>query len=140
MHTNEAYVRTALQSGAKAYILKHALKDELLNAIRTVFRGEVFLSPQVVGAFESTSADDTKSKASLRDRLTPREREILQLVGEGNSAQEIAIRLVISPKTVERHKANLMQKLGIHSTPALVRLAIELGLVQVDQLQEGPSA
>jgi DNA-binding NarL/FixJ family response regulator len=134
MHTEERYVLSSLHAGAHGYVLKQGLKDEMLMAIRAVHRGEYFLasriSATVVHNYLNLAADN--AEAGPLDRLTLRERQILQMIAEGHSNQEIANRLVLSAKTVERHRANLMSKLGIHNTAGLVRFAIQYGLISLD--------
>jgi DNA-binding NarL/FixJ family response regulator len=136
MHANEAYLRHALQAGAQGYVLKHGIKEELTEAIHTVLRDEQFITPQMAQApapDEPGRQDDTVLPSTRLETLTPREREILQLIAEGLSNQDIASRLVISTKTVDRHRANLMEKLDIHNTAGLVRFAIQSGLISLDE-------
>nr|HID14585.1 response regulator transcription factor [Anaerolineae bacterium] len=132
VHEREEYVLRALQAGASGYLLKRSLSAELLLAIRAAQRGEVFLSPAVsqtiVNRFlQNASLDETRTGY---ERLTPREREVFQLIAEGHTNQAIAHRLGISVRTVETHRANLMNKLDIHDVAGLTRLAIQLGLVE----------
>jgi two-component system, NarL family, response regulator NreC len=126
-HDENQYVTEALQAGAKGYVLKSQGAQDLVHAIREVSRGAVYLSPSishtVVGAYLS------KSSASP-DALSARERQVLQLVGEGKSTKDIAMQLGISVKTAESHRATLMKKLDIHETASLVRYAIRRGLIQ----------
>jgi DNA-binding NarL/FixJ family response regulator len=133
VHEEEEFVLRALQAGASGYLLKRSLGVELLMAIRAAQRGDVFLSPAVshtlVTRFlQGISPEERKTPY---DRLTPREREVFQLVTEGHTNQAIAHRLDISVRTVETHRANLMNKLNIHDVAGLTRLAIQLGLVEV---------
>jgi len=128
MHATEEYVVQALQAGASGYLLKDADTIELELALKAVWRGEVYLSPavsrQVVqGYVQRTGAGDQLQQ------LSARQRETLQLIAEGHSTQEIARRLQISVKTVEKHRAQLMERLGIYDIPGLVRFAIRTRLI-----------
>jgi RNA polymerase sigma factor (sigma-70 family) len=135
MHRNEEYVVQALRAGASGYVMKDSAVSELETAIRTVVRGEKFLSPEAAeraADYEErfgriTSHDPADGHAD--DQLTPREREVLQLIAEGRTMQEIANILGISPKTVETHRYRLMDRLNIHHVTGLVRYAIRAGLV-----------
>ncbi len=130
MHANEEYVWQALRTGALGYLLKDAGTAELEQAIRTVARGQTHLSSaiskQVIADYVRRAAPD----ATPLDQITPRQREILQLVAEGSSTKEIAHTLKVSVKTVETHRAQLMERLNIHDVPGLVRYAIRIGLVE----------
>ncbi|HYR02547.1 MAG TPA: response regulator transcription factor [Syntrophobacteria bacterium] len=134
MYADDTLVRQALRNGAKGYLLKRAVSDELLLAVRAVSRGDTFLSPEVAGPVVSSLVDAPRRPADLGplDQLTSREREVLQLIAEGHTNSTIARHLRLSEKTVEKHRANLMAKLKIHDTAALVRLAIKHGLVSLD--------
>lgn len=131
MHANEAYVAQALRLGVAGYLLKEACVSELPVLVDAVRRGETYLSPrisrQVVEALRARMAGTNGS--SLSELLTPRQREILQLVAEGKSTKEIAGVLDLSAKTVDTHRAQLMDRLGIHDVPGLVRFAIRAGLI-----------
>ncbi|MBI5568627.1 MAG: response regulator transcription factor [Desulfomonile tiedjei] len=132
VHKNEEYILATLQAGADGYALKYVSHAELVSAIKTVLRGETYLSPavsQVVlgGYLEGKKA--LKRRSSM-DSLTPREREILRLVAEGYKNREIAERLYISVKTAETHRSNLMKKLDLHSAAALTAFAIENRIIQ----------
>ncbi len=132
MHANEEYVRQALRAGALGYLLKDAALTELETALNTVMRGETYLAPELaqrVAAYEQRVGGEV----SMLDRLTPRQREILQLIAEGHTTQDIALILAISPKTVETHRAQLMSRLGIYDVPGLVRYAIRAGLIASDK-------
>jgi DNA-binding NarL/FixJ family response regulator len=141
MHTSEEYVLQALRSGAVGYLLKDAGISELELAIQAVARGETYLSPPVskhvitdyirrVGL--ELDRDQLVDRPAI-ERLTFRQREILQLIAEGNSTQEIANLLSISVKTVETHRMQLMERLDIHDIVGLVRFAIRVGLVTVEE-------
>lgn len=127
MYTGEEYVREALNAGASGYLVKDSAADDLVEAIRLVARGERFLSPAIAHI-----ADRTGNGVTSYDRLTTREREVLQLIAEGNSNKEIAARLSLSVKTIEAHRTNLMAKLDIHDTASLTRFAIARGLVRTE--------
>ena len=125
-HSEEAYILEALRAGVHGYVLKTAAVSDMVQAIRDVHRGKLYLSPAissaVVGAYRDNSVPPD-------DPLSPREREVLQLVAEGKSSKEVAGLLGITVKTAESHRARIMLKLGIHETAGLVRYAVRRGLV-----------
>jgi DNA-binding NarL/FixJ family response regulator len=126
-HDEDQYVTEALRAGVKGYVLKSQAADDLVHAIQEVCRGSVYLSPNISRAV----VDAYLSKAYVStDHLSGRERQVLQLVGEGKSTKDIAVHLGISVKTAESHRARLMKKLDIHETASLVRYAIRRGLIQ----------
>jgi len=126
-HDEDQYVTEALRAGAKAYVLKSQAADDLVHAIEEVCRGSVYLSPNISRAV----VDAYLSKTYVsKDPLSGRERQVLQLVGEGKSTKDISLHLGISVKTAESHRARLMKKLDIHETASLVRYAIRRGLIQ----------
>jgi DNA-binding NarL/FixJ family response regulator len=135
MHQNEEYVYQIFKSGAGGYILKDAGKDELAAAIRAVARGEKYFSSRVSqimvnGFLRKTSARDETTPGdveSLNISLTKREKEVLSLIAEGLNNLEISEKLFISPRTVDTHRTNIMQKLNIHDAANLVKFAIEHG-------------
>jgi DNA-binding NarL/FixJ family response regulator len=130
MHADEAYVVQALTAGALGYVLKRSTGGELVHAIREVLAGRRYLSAPLNDSL--IEAYLRKLRADQSDpfgALTTREREVMQLAAEGHTSGEIAQRLVISPRTVEMHRANMMQKLGLHSHADLVRYAIQRGLL-----------
>jgi DNA-binding NarL/FixJ family response regulator len=130
MYADAGLVRQALQSGAVGYVLKSSVSDELMQAVRAAARGEMFLSPQVSSILvESSPQIQFGGADSPLETLSPREKEILQLVAEEHTSAEIAQLLFISDKTVEKHRASLMDKLKIHNLAGLVRFAIKEGLV-----------
>lgn len=132
MHANESYVREALKSGAVGYLLKSATAGELQSALQTVARGEIYLSPAVSKHVVKGFVESTAQTASPLDVLTSRQREILQLIAEGRTTKEVAFTLSISVKTVETHRAQIMERLQIHDVPGLVRFAIRTGLISAD--------
>ena len=131
VNDSEEYVLAALQAGADGYILKDSTHAELIQAIRNVLSGKRVLSPGISEkVIEGYLAGKKAEKAITPwDTLTNREREVLKLIGEGHKSKEIADYLCISPNTVEKHRANLMEKLGLHSVSALTSYALEKGLV-----------
>jgi len=132
-HDDKEYVFPVLESGASGLISKAGASSELASGIRSVYRGDSFLSPSVarllVENFQSTAGE--RNKQDPYKMLTGREREILKLLAEGYSNQEIAEMLVITPKTVEGHKTNLMSKLGIHNRIDLVKYALRKGIISI---------
>lgn len=129
MHQNEEYVRQALRNGAAAYLLKDCAPLELELAINAVLRGENYLSPAVSKGVVSDYVQRLRDAAVPGATLTPRQREVLQLIAEGQSTKEIARRLDLSVKTVESHRSQLMKQLDIHEVAGLVRYAMHIGLV-----------
>lgn len=129
MHANEEYVLQALRAGAAGYLIKDADLAELELAVRAVARGETYLSPAVSKHVIAEYLRRTAGEPSPLSLLTPRQREILQLIAEGLTTKEIAHTLGISVKTVETHRAALMERLDIHDVPGLVRFAVRTGLV-----------
>ena len=131
VHNTEEYILSTLQAGADGYVLKDAHSTELLTAIRHVLDGHRYLSPGISGTIIDGLLEGKKESAirSAWDTLTQREREILKLVAEGHKNKDIADLLCISIKTVEKHRANLMDKLGLHNVASLTALAAEKGLI-----------
>jgi DNA-binding NarL/FixJ family response regulator len=126
-HDEDQYVTEALRAGARGYVLKSQVAKDLVHAIEEVCRGSVYLSPSM----SRVVVDAYLSKADApADPLSARERQVLQLVGEGKSTKEVATQLGVSVKTAESHRARLMRKLDIHETASLVRYAIRRGLIQ----------
>ncbi|MDP9133113.1 MAG: response regulator transcription factor [Nitrospirota bacterium] len=132
MYTNEEYLKEALRAGAAGYLLKDADRAELELAIKTVCRGETYLTPAVAKFTLDAYCRQDGAQSGPLGRLTGRQREILQLIAEGCSTKQIAQRLDLSVKTVETHRAQLMERLEIHDVPGLVRLAIRTGLIRSD--------
>jgi len=132
-YDDKAYVFPVIEAGASGFISKTAVSSELAAGIRSVYRGDSFLSPSVARFL----VEDYQQVASMKEsqdpyeQLTNREREVLKLVVEGHTTQEIAAMLVLSPKTVERHKTNLMAKLDIHNRTELIKYALRKGIITV---------
>jgi DNA-binding NarL/FixJ family response regulator len=133
MHINEEYVLQALRAGAAGYLVKGADAAELEIAIRAVARGETYLSPTVSKHVVTDYIQRISGETTSLELLTPRQREVLQLIAEGYSTKKIAHTLKISVKTVETHRMQLMERLDIHDIAGLVRYAIRIGLVKPDQ-------
>jgi DNA-binding NarL/FixJ family response regulator len=135
MYSDETLVRQALRNGAKGYLLKRSVTEELLLAIRAAVRGEIYLSPaisqSVVSGFLALCEDADESNP--HDRLTSREQEVLQLISEGYTNKAIAQALKISTKTVEKHRANVMSKLKVNDLAGLMRAAIKHGLIILNE-------
>jgi DNA-binding NarL/FixJ family response regulator len=133
MHDEEARITSMLQAGAAGYLLKDTGMDELVTAIHTVAQGESYfcqrVSATMMQRFMTHQATQHKSKVTLPEQLTRREREVLQLIAEENTNPEIAEKLFISPRTVDTHRRNLILKLNVKNTAGLVRYAIKHELV-----------
>jgi two-component system response regulator NreC len=135
MHEDDQYFFEMLKAGASGYVPKRAAPDELVSAIRTVGRGEVFLYPSLATRLVQNYLGQAQANEgpALHEELTAREQEVLVLIAEGLSNPEIAEKLVISVKTVDRHRENIMRKLNLHSRIDLVKYAIKLGLIELDE-------
>lgn len=131
MHATEAHVIEALRAGAAGYLLKDADAGELERAIRAVARGERYLAPAV--SHHVIERFMRAEPAPAADALSPRQREVLQLIAEGRSTREIAARLHLSVKTVETHRAQLMQRLDIYDVAGLTRYALRIGLIDAER-------
>ena len=132
MHDNEEYIRQALEAGAMGYILKDAAPGELIGAIRSVYRGEAVLSPAVTRlVIEDYLRWGGTRPQDVTDSLSPREREVLQLIAEGYTNKQIAEILSISIKTVQAHRNNLMQKLDLHDRGELIKYAIQKKIIEI---------
>ena len=129
MHQNSEYIRQALRQGAVAYLLKDSAPMELELALKAVLNGETYLSPAVSKGVVSDYVQRLRKEEQPIDALTPRQREVLQLIAEGQSTKDIARRLDLSVKTVETHRTQLMKQLDIHEVAGLVRYALRTGLV-----------
>ena len=140
MHSKVDYIVKAFQAGANGYMTKESATESLLVGIDRVLNGEYYMdggvSHRVVEKLINTPDKELKITDAAYETLTPREQEIMVLLAEGNSAKDAAAKLFISPKTVENHRANIMNKLGLHSTLELVRYAARLGLVDIDLWKE----
>jgi DNA-binding NarL/FixJ family response regulator len=130
MHDNEQYFFEALRAGASGYVLKSAADRDLVEACRATMRGEPFLYPGALSALIRDHLEKKGDGEGAAEILTPRELEILKLIAEAHSSKEIARMLVISVKTVERHRANILDKLGMRDRVELTRYAIRRGLVE----------
>lgn len=126
MHKDSAYVREILRAGARGYLLKDSFDADLLTAVRAVSRGEGYLSP---GVSEAVLSDYRKQVTDPLDLLTSREREVLQMIAEGQTNKEIAVRLNLSVYTVDAHRGRIMEKLNLHTTSELVRFAMRKGII-----------
>jgi len=134
MYSDEGLVHQALQSGVKGYVLKTSVSEELLWGIRAVARGETYLSTVISSiVVESALHPHSLQSDDPLNMLSPREKEILQLIAEEHTSGEIGKLLFISEKTVEKHRANLMEKLHVRNLAGLVRLAIKFGLIDRNQ-------
>lgn len=133
MHADTTLIQQLLRRGVKGYLLKDAVTDELMLAVRSVSQGKMFISPTISDSVMTMllSPPDTDAN-SAADLLTPREREVLQLVAEGHTNSSVANELSISVKTVEKHRANVMSKLEVTDLASLVREAIRKGLIFLD--------
>jgi len=132
MHAHEEYVLQALRAGAAGYLVKNAAPEELELAIRAVARGETYLSPAISRHVVEELLGGGNKSANPVDALTPRQREILQLIAEGQSTKQIAATLSVSIKTIESHRAQLMERLDIRDVAGLVRFAIRHGVTNGD--------
>jgi DNA-binding NarL/FixJ family response regulator len=130
MHDNEQFLFEALKAGASGYVLKSGADRDIVDAARAAMRGESFLYPGAVSALVRDYLDRRGDEAKGFDPLTPRELEILKLIAEAHTSKEIAETLFISVKTVERHRANILEKLGMRDRVELTRYAIRRGLIQ----------
>jgi DNA-binding NarL/FixJ family response regulator len=131
MHFDDEYIRRALSAGAAGYLLKSSDRTELVQAVRAVAEGQTWLAPPIAKRIAHAYARGETPKADEPlELLTPRQREVLQLIAEGLSTKEIAQRLELSVKTVESHRAEIMQRLDVHGVAGLVRYAIRVGIVR----------
>jgi two-component system response regulator NreC len=133
MYSDEGFVQQALQYGVKGYVLKSSVSDELLQAVRTVAAGKAYFSSPISEIVQSTANSRSASQeGDSFSTLSPREKEILQLIAEEHTSAEIANMLFISEKTVEKHRTKLMEKLNVRNLAGLVRLAVKYHLVDKD--------
>ncbi|HMF75364.1 MAG TPA: response regulator transcription factor [Bryobacteraceae bacterium] len=126
MHKDSVYVRESLRAGARGYLLKESIDEDLLRAVRAVAEGGGFLSPEI----SRTVLDDYQQTTDPFDLLTAREREVLQLLAEGKVAKEVATALEVSVFTVDAHRGRILKKLGLRSSTELVKFAMRKGLIQ----------
>jgi DNA-binding NarL/FixJ family response regulator len=131
MHRDVTFARRALEAGASGFVLKHSAPAELVFAIRAALEGRTYLTPQLAGEVLASMRQEPQEASDPTVSLTPRQREVLQLLAEGRSAKEIASSLSISARTVEFHKYQLMETLGLHTNAELIHFAIRHGLVEL---------
>jgi DNA-binding NarL/FixJ family response regulator len=140
MHSKIDYIAEAFQAGATGYVVKESASERLIKGLEYVSRGDYFLdssvSQQVVKRLMDSPAKDEKITDAAYGNLTHREQEVMRLLAEGLPIKEIGEKLFISPKTVENHRSNIMNKLDLHSTIELIRYAARLGLIDVDLWKE----
>jgi DNA-binding NarL/FixJ family response regulator len=131
MHQDPAYARRALEAGAVGFVVKHSAPAEIVMAIHAALKGQTFITPALASDVLRQAAHGSEEARQDAGHLTPRQREILQLLAEGCSAKEIAARLSISPRTVEFHKYQMMEMHGLHSSAELIHFAIKHGVVSI---------
>ena len=133
MHTDRHFVEGMLQAGASGYLLKDCAHEEFIRAIRTIIAGQTYLTPAVTSQLVEDYVHHAEAKkGSSWEVLTPREREVLQLVAEGGATKQIAAALGVSVKTIETHRHQIMEKLNIHSIAELTKFAVRQGLTSLD--------
>lgn len=134
IHETKPYVYRALKAGARGYLIKETAGLEVVDAVRAVYRGERYLSQRIADLLMGVSFRqlETSVEESPLEALSPREREILQLVAEGKTSQQIAERLFISPKTVDTYRSRLMRKIGVEDMAGLVKFAIQHGVISLE--------
>jgi DNA-binding NarL/FixJ family response regulator len=130
MHRDVTFARRAMEAGASGFVLKHSAPAELITALRAALDGKTYLTPQLAGEVLDAMREGPARAPDPVSALTPRQREVLQLLAEGRSAKEIAAALSISTRTVEFHKYQMMETLGLHTNAELVHFAIKNGLVE----------
>jgi DNA-binding NarL/FixJ family response regulator len=131
MHQEPAYARRALEAGAAGFVVKHSAPEELVMAIQAALKGQTFITPALASEVLRQARHQPREADERRQLLTPRQREILQLVAQGKSAKEIAAELAISARTVEFHKYQMMETHGLHSNAELIHFAIKHGIVTI---------
>jgi len=133
MYSDENYVVQTLRAGARGYLLKDSAEDELIYAVRTVNSGVPYFSPRIARMLVGDSMQRLRNECvdDTYELLTPREREVLQLIAEGKSNKEVAAALFVSPTTIETHRARIMDKLDLHSTAEIVLYAVRKGITQL---------
>jgi DNA-binding NarL/FixJ family response regulator len=130
MYDNEQFLFEALKAGAAGYVLKSGADDDIVNACRAAMRGEPFLYPSAVQALIRDVIENAHDRGGDFEPLSPRELQVLKLIAEGESSKEIAAALVLSLKTVERHRSNILRKLDLRDRVDLTRYAIRRGLIE----------
>lgn len=131
MHSDVTYAAKAFEVGASGYVLKHSAPSELITAIRAAVKGQTYVSPMIAGELMQSYKEGVHLQQAGIGKLTPRQKEVLQLLAEGHSAKEIADILCISPRTVEFHKYKMMEQLNVKTSAELVGYAIKHGIVMV---------
>ena len=131
MHRDVAYARRAMEAGASGFVLKRSVSTELVTAIREALQGRTYVTPMIAGELLHSYQDGAAETTDLAQRLTARQREVLQLIVEGRSAKEVAAVLKISTRTAEFHKARILEALGLKNTAELVQYAIRNGIISV---------
>ena len=133
MHGESKFVSRMLEAGAKGYLTKNCTPEELVNAVRTVNGGKIYLSPKIATVViqDYVNPNKTSSTPSL-DVLSSREREVLQLFAEGKTTKQIAMMMHLSPKTIETHRSHIMEKVGIHTIAELTKFSLREGLTSLD--------
>jgi DNA-binding NarL/FixJ family response regulator len=131
MHRDVSFARRALEAGALGFVLKHSASVELVAAVRAALEGRTYLTPQLAGEIIEAMRKGPEQTVDPVASLTPRQREVLQLLAEGRSAKEIATSLAISARTVEFHKYQMMETLGLHTNAELIHFALKHGLVEL---------
>jgi DNA-binding NarL/FixJ family response regulator len=129
MHSEVSYAARSLEAGASGFVLKHSAASELVTAIKEALNGGTYITPQIAGGLVDAFRRGTPAGGAALSELTPRQREVLQLVAEGRSAKEIAALLRISRRTAEFHKARLMEVLGLQTTAELIQYALRAGII-----------
>jgi DNA-binding NarL/FixJ family response regulator len=129
MHPDVAYAASAFDAGALGYVLKHSAPSELITAIHSALKGKTYVTPLLAGDLAQFHKAGANEKHEERFHLTPRQREVVQMLAEGRSARDIAVALQISPRTVEFHKYRMMEDLGIKTVAELIRYAVNMGIV-----------
>jgi DNA-binding NarL/FixJ family response regulator len=131
MHRDVTFARRALEAGASGFVLKHSAPTELVSAIRAALEGHTYITPQLAGEVLASMKQGPQTARDPVVSLTPRQREVLQLLAEGRSAKEIAATLSISARTVEFHKYQMMETLDLHTNAELIHFAIKHGLIEL---------
>ena len=131
MHRDVAYARRALEAGASGFVLKHSAPSELVTAVREALRGQTYVTPMIAGELLLSYREGTSGSRDSAQRLTARQREVLQLIAEGRSAKEVAGVLKLSIRTAEVHKARILEALGLRTTAELIQYAIRNGIISV---------